>query len=71
MNIQEHAALQARLFEVQRLALELCEMGHSKEGIALGAVAFKALRIKPSVESAPAAKSSRKVKSVESKGEGA
>jgi len=71
MNFEQHAALQARLFEVQRLGLELCEMGHARIGIAMGMAAFKALRIKPTAEAAPAAKPSRKAKSVESKGEGA
>lgn len=71
MNVEQHAALQARLFEVQRLAMELFEMGHSRVGIAMGAIALKALRIRPSADAAPAAKPSRKAKSVESKGEGA
>lgn len=71
MNIEQHAALQARILDAQRLALDLCELGHSKVGIALGAAAFKALRIKPIGEVAPAAKPARKSKPVKSEGEGA
>lgn len=71
MNVEQHAALQARIVEAQRLALDLVEMGHARIGIAMGTAAFKALRIKPTAEAAPAAKPSRKAKSVESKGEGA
>ncbi|SBV35986.1 hypothetical protein STPYR_10916 [uncultured Stenotrophomonas sp.] len=71
MNIEQHAVFQARIVETQRLALDLMEAGHAKIGIALGAVAFKALRIKPTVDAAPvAAKPVRKSKPVKSEGEG-
>lgn len=71
MNVEQHAALQARIVDAQRLALDLVEMGHARIGIMLGTAAFKALRIKPTAEAAPAAKPSRRAKTVEPKGEGA
>lgn len=72
MNVDQHAVLQGRILDAQRLALDLCELGHSKVGMALGQAAFKAMRIKPTAEVAQASKPGRsKSKPVKPEGEGA
>lgn len=61
MNLEQYKALQPRILDAQRLALELVELGFSGVGIPLGVVAMKALKIKPtkasSVEESPKAAS--------------
>lgn len=47
MNLEQYKALQPRILDVQRLALELVELGYSNVGVALGVAAMKALKIKP------------------------
>ena len=71
MNIEQHAVFQVRIVEVQRLALDLMDAGHAKVGMALAQAAFKAMRIKPTVEVAHGAKPGRKSKPVKPEGEGA
>lgn len=59
MNLDQYKALQPRILDAQRLALELVELGFSGVGIPLGVAAMKALKIKPakasSVEESPKA----------------
>lgn len=71
MNVDQHAELQGRILDAQRLALDLCELGHSKVGMALGQAAFKAMRINPTVEVAQVAKPGRKSKPVKPEGDAA
>ena len=47
MNLEQYKALQPRILDAQRLALELVELGYSNVGVALGVAAMKALKIKP------------------------
>lgn len=47
MNLEQYKALQPRILDAQRLALELVELGFSGVGIPLGVAAMKALKIKP------------------------
>lgn len=55
MNLEQYKALQPRILDAQRLALELVELGYSGVGVALGVAAMKALKIKPTKESPKAA----------------
>lgn len=61
ITLEQHAALQPRIVEVQRLALVFAELGESKVSYLLMQAGIRATRIKPTVE-APKA---------EKKGEGA
>ena len=47
MNIEQHAALQGRIVETQRLALHLAEEGHSDASRALLQAITRMQRIKP------------------------
>lgn len=55
MNLEQYKALQPRILDAQRLALELVELGFSGVGIPLGVAAMKALKIKPAKAAAPKA----------------
>lgn len=56
MNLEQYKALQPRILDAQRLALELVELGYSGVGVALGVAAMKALKIKPT-KAVPASES--------------
>lgn len=47
MNLEQHAALQPRIVEVQRLALVFAELGQSKVSYLLMQAGMTAARIKP------------------------
>lgn len=47
ITIEQHAKLQPRIVEVQRLALEFAELGESKVSQQLLQAAVRASRIKP------------------------
>lgn len=51
MNLEQYKALQPRILDAQRLALELVELGFAAQGVKLGTAAFAALKIKPTKES--------------------
>ena len=54
MNLEQYKAMQPRILNAQRLALELVELGYSNVGVALGVAAMKALKIKPTKAAASA-----------------
>lgn len=55
MNIEQHAAMQPAIVEIQRMALLFSELGQSKVSFLLMQAGIAAARIKPtkSVEVAP------------------
>lgn len=60
MDLQQWREVQERVTAVQKLAVELLDMGHAREGVELARAATKVLRIKPAlpapVKKAPAKK---------------
>ena len=47
MNIEQHAAIQSRIVELQRAALQFAELGESKVSRLILAACFAAQKIKP------------------------
>lgn len=47
MNIDQHAAIQPRIVDLQRAALEFAELGESKVSRLILAACFAAQKIKP------------------------
>jgi hypothetical protein len=62
MNLEQHARLQPRIVEVQRLALEFVELGESKVSYLLMQAGIRASRIKPSKPAAEATPETKKGK---------
>lgn len=53
LTLEQHASLQPRIVEVQRLALVFAELGESKVSYLLMQAGIRAARIKPTATAAP------------------